>query len=66
MFADINAILYNVYGFELQGLPSKNNMNAGGNGSNNNTNKSMRLEPLGHRAQKFILLGTMSCTQKKF
>lgn len=23
MFMDINAILYNVYGFELQGLPSK-------------------------------------------
>lgn len=58
MFMDINAILYNVYGFELQGLPSKNNMNAGGNGSNSNTNKSMP-EPLGHRAQKFILLNNV-------
>ncbi|EHN03018.1 Nse3p [Saccharomyces cerevisiae x Saccharomyces kudriavzevii VIN7] len=55
MFMDINAILDNVYGFQLIGLPSKNNISTGGNSSNNNTNKSID-EPLGHRAQRFILL----------
>ena len=56
----INAILWNVYGFQLQGLQSKNNMNIGNNSgnNNNNTNKSM-TEPMGHRAQKFILLNNV-------
>lgn len=54
MFMDTNAILNNVYGFELKGLPSRNNVSAGSN-SNNNANQSM-VEPLGHRAQRFILL----------
>ncbi|EJS42264.1 nse3p [Saccharomyces arboricola H-6] len=55
MFMDINAILNNVYGFQLTGLPSKNSISTGNNNNNNNTNKTAD-EPLGHRAQRFILL----------